>query len=101
VLAIWGILTFRRHHTAIIPHKPASTIVTDGPYRFTRNPMYVGLALQFAGVSLLLDSWWAIALLPVVVAIIDRSVIAREERYLASAFGADYGAYRLRVRRWI
>ena len=101
LFAGWGILTFRRQATAIIPHRPASTIVTSGPYRFTRNPMYIGMSVQYSGVALLLDTWWAFALLPVVVAIIDRQVIAREERYLASAFGAEYDSYRSRVRRWI
>jgi protein-S-isoprenylcysteine O-methyltransferase Ste14 len=101
LFAAWGVLTFRRHATAIIPHRPASTIVTSGPYRFTRNPMYVGMSVIYAGLALLLDTWWAFALLPVVIAIIDRQVIAMEERYLASAFGAEYDSYRSRVRRWI
>jgi protein-S-isoprenylcysteine O-methyltransferase Ste14 len=101
LLALSGIVTFRRRGTAIIPHHPASTIVTSGPYRFTRNPMYIGMTCVYVGVSFLLDSWWAFGLLPVVMLIIDRQVIAREERYLASAFGAEYGAYRARVRRWI
>lgn len=101
LFALSGILTFRRRGTAIIPHHPATTIVTTGPYRFTRNPMYIGMSVFYAGVALLLDTWWAFALLPVVVAIIDRQVIAREERYLASAFGQEYESYRARVRRWI
>ena len=101
LFALWGILTFRRHHTSIIPHYPASTIVTSGPYRFTRNPMYIGLSVFYSGVALLLDSWWTFALLLLVVAIVDRQVIAREERYLASAFATEYGSYRVRVRRWI
>ena len=101
LFALSGILTFRRHGTAIIPHHPASTIVTSGPYRFTRNPMYIGMSVFYSRGALLFDTWWAFALLPVVVAIIDRQVIAREERYLASAFGAEYDSYRSRVRRWI
>jgi protein-S-isoprenylcysteine O-methyltransferase Ste14 len=101
LFAGWGILTFRRRSTAIIPFHPATTIVMTGPYRLTRNPMYIGMSVQYSGVALLLDTWWAFALLPVVVAIIDRQVIAREERYLSSAFGAEYDSYRSRVRRWI
>jgi protein-S-isoprenylcysteine O-methyltransferase Ste14 len=101
LFAVWGILTFRRRGTAIIPFHPATTIVTTGPYRFTRNPMYIGMSVFYTGVALLLDTWWAFALLPVVVTIIERQVIAREERYLASAFGAEYDAYRSRVRRCI
>lgn len=101
LFSISGVITFRRHRTAITPFKPATLIVTTGPYSITRNPMYVGLIGVYAGASLLLDTWWAFALLPVVVLTIDRAVIQREERYLASAFGSDYAAYRARVRRWI
>ncbi len=101
LFAASGIVTFRRHHTAIIPVHPATTIVTTGPYAVTRNPMYIGLIICYVGGGFLLDTWWAFLLLPVVVLIIARQVIAREERYLASAFGAEYDAYRARVRRWI
>ena len=100
-VAAWGIVTFLRRGTAVKPFRPATTIVDSGPYRFTRNPMYVGMTCAYVGCSFILDSWWEFALLPVVIAIIDRLVIAREERYLASAFGAVYEAYRARVRRWI
>jgi protein-S-isoprenylcysteine O-methyltransferase Ste14 len=73
-------VTFRRHGTAGVPFHPATAMVDSGPYRLTRNPMYVGLAGSYVGCSLLLDSWWAFAMLPVVITIIDRQVIAREER---------------------
>ena len=101
LFAGWGIATFRRHHTAIAPIRPATTIVSSGPYAITRNPMYVGLTCVYIGGAFLLDTWWAFVLLPIVVLIIDRQVIGREERYLASAFGAQYESYRARVRRWI
>jgi protein-S-isoprenylcysteine O-methyltransferase Ste14 len=101
IFAISGVVTFRRHRTAITPFLPATTIVTTGPYAMTRNPMYVGLTVFSAGVSLLLDTWWAFLLVAVAVLIIDRAVIGREERYLSSAFGAEYDAYRTRVRRWV
>jgi protein-S-isoprenylcysteine O-methyltransferase Ste14 len=101
LFGISGALTFRRKGTAIVPNKPASMIVSAGPYAITRNPMYLGLAVCYAGCSLVLDTWWAVGLLPVVVVIIDRQVIAREERYLGSAFGEEYEAYRAKVRRWI
>jgi protein-S-isoprenylcysteine O-methyltransferase Ste14 len=101
LFGFWGAATFKRHKTAIIPYHPASMVVTSGPYAITRNPMYVGLAWSYVGGSFLLDTWWAFALLPVVVGIIDRQVIAREERYLLSAFGAEYAGYTKKVRRWI
>jgi protein-S-isoprenylcysteine O-methyltransferase Ste14 len=93
--------TFRTARTAIIPISPASTIVTSGPYRVSRNPMYVGFAALYIGVALFFNSWWPLVLLPLVMLVIDRAVIAREERYLRSAFPAEYAAYCARVRRWI
>ncbi len=101
VIVISGMITFTRARTAIIPHKSASTIVTHGPYRFTRNPMYLGLTLAYLGVTLLLLSHWPLILLPLVLIILFVSVIRKEERYLTDAFGAEYTEYCGRVRRWI
>jgi protein-S-isoprenylcysteine O-methyltransferase Ste14 len=99
--AIGAFGTFRRARTTFIPNRPASALVTAGPYRLTRNPMYVSLVALYVGVTLLLNSWWPLVLLPLVVLVIDRAVIAREERYLTDAFPVDYPAYRARVRRWL
>ena len=96
-----ALATFRRAHTTLIPNRPASAIATGGPYRFTRNPMYVSLVALYAGITLLVNSWWPFVFLPLVVLAVDRWVIAREERYLASAFPEEYGAYARRVRRWL
>jgi protein-S-isoprenylcysteine O-methyltransferase Ste14 len=101
ILAGWGMVTFRRAKTAIRPDRSASQLVIHGPYRFTRNPMYTGLTVEYLGVAALLDSGWSIIVLPIVLLVLVRTVISREERYLNGAFGADYGAYRARVRRWI
>lgn len=92
---------FRRAHTSIIPNRPAAAFVTTGPYRVTRNPMYVSLVALYLAVTLVLNSWWPVALLPVVVLAIDRLVIAREERYLGDAFPREYAEFRSRVRRWL
>ena len=92
---------FRRAHTSIIPNQPTTALVTTGPYRWSRNPMYVSLVALYVAVALVLGSWWPFVLLPVVVLAIDRLVIAREERYLAAAFPAEYAAFRARVRRWL
>jgi len=92
---------FRRARTTLIPNKPATAFVTSGPYAITRNPMYVSLVALYVAVMLWLNSWWPLVLLPVVVLVIDRAVIAREERYLDEAFPTEYGAYRSRVRRWL
>ena len=92
---------FRRARTTLIPNRPAAALVTQGPYGLTRNPMYVSLVALYVGVTLLANSWWPLLFLPVVVAIVNRAVIVREERYLARAFPTEYGAYVQRVRRWL
>jgi protein-S-isoprenylcysteine O-methyltransferase Ste14 len=76
---------FLRKRTTIIPNRPAAALVTSGIYRFTRNPMYVSLVLLYIAVTLVLDSWWPIVFLPLVILAVDRLIIRREERYLASA----------------
>ena len=101
VLAAWGIVTFRRARTAMIPHHAASQLVTNGPYRFTRNPMYVGLTIAYIGGAAVINSGWPLILLPVVIIVLVRSVVSREEQYLSDAFGDQYAAYRTRVRRWL
>ena len=100
-LGAWGMITFRRAHTAIVPLHPASRVVTNGPYRFTRNPMYTGLTLVYLGISLYMNSLWPVLALPIVLALLIRLVVRREEAYLRSAFPAEYLAYQARVRRWL
>lgn len=92
---------FRRAGTRPEPWQPTTAIVTGGVYRVTRNPMYVGISLVCAGLALTFGSPLALALLPVAVMVIHRSVILREERYLEEKFGAEYLAYKARVRRWL
>ena len=92
---------FSRRGTAVEPWKPTTAIVSTGPYRLTRNPAYVAMALLYAGIAVLSDALWALAPLPVVLLIVDRAVIAREERYLERRFGPEYLDYKGRVRRWV
>ena len=91
---------FWRKNTSVLPIRPATTLVVTGPYRFTRNPMYLGLAILTIALGLFLNTWWPIILIVPTLIIIDRFVIAREERYLHRRFGADYATYTRRVRRW-
>jgi protein-S-isoprenylcysteine O-methyltransferase Ste14 len=93
--------TIEKAGTPIRTDRPVPRLVTDGPFRFTRNPGYLGLAMLYAGIALLRNSLWAILLLPVVVYVIQREVIGREERYLERTFGEEYLAYKARVRRWV
>jgi protein-S-isoprenylcysteine O-methyltransferase Ste14 len=100
-LAGSSIGNFRRSRTSIVPVRPATALVIAGPYRFTRNPMYVGMAALTVALALFLNTWWVIALLVPVLLVVRLFVIAPEERYLRRRFGADYVAYMRRVRRWL
>ena len=91
---------FSRAGTNANPYRPATAIVTNGPFRYTRNPMYVSLTLLYLGITLLLRSAWPVILLPLVLLIMRKGVIDREERYLAQKFGPTYDDYRRSVRRW-
>jgi protein-S-isoprenylcysteine O-methyltransferase Ste14 len=94
-------LAFSRKGTAVEPWKPTTAIVTSGPYRVTRNPAYLGMALIYVGIALMSEALWVLVPLPVVLAVIDRGVIAREERYLERKFGSEYLDYKRQVRRWV
>jgi protein-S-isoprenylcysteine O-methyltransferase Ste14 len=107
LVAGWALLAgsaiglFRRKRTSMITFRPAGALVTSGPYAFTRNPMYVSLALLTIAFALFLNSWWiAILLIPALLAV-QQMVMVPEERYLRRRFGAEYEAYMLRVRRWL
>jgi protein-S-isoprenylcysteine O-methyltransferase Ste14 len=99
-----GLLGFREMHRAgtnVDPREPTTAIVTEGPYRFTRNPLYVGMTLIYTGISARANSLPAALLLPLVLAVMRRGVIEREEAYLERKFGDEYLRYKDRVRRWI
>ena len=101
VLAGSAILKFKNVGTPVRPDRAANTLVVVGPYRITRNPMYLGLALVYVGIALADQSVWALILLPVVLSIIQRRAIEPEEAFLERRFGADYISYKENVRRWI
>ena len=101
LLGAWAVVTFRRAGTSPLPVRPTTAIVATGPYRVTRNPMYIGLALVYLGLTLIANAVWPLVLFPAAVVAIQVAVIAREERYLEAKFGDAYREYRSRVRRWI
>jgi len=101
LLTTWAMRSFRRMRTSVVPVQPSSALVMLGPYRHTRNPMYLSMTLLYLGVTLWTLALWPLLFLPVILIIIQRAVIGREEAYLARRFGDDYLAYRARVRRWI
>ena len=89
-----------RARTNIDPYKPATALVTGGPYRFTRNPIYVAMTLLYVGAALSFRIIPALILLPIALLLLQFGVIRREERYLEAKFGDRYRQYRSRVRRW-
>lgn len=97
----WALLTFFAARTPVIPNRPASRLVTAGPYRFSRNPMYTGLTVVYIGLTLVINSAWPLLILPLVIMALLPMVIQREERYLNGAFGEEYVEYTRRVRRWL
>ena len=101
VIAGWGLMTFRQARTTTVPGQRSSRLVTWGPYRFTRNPMYVGLTAAYLGEAGILHHVWPVVLLPSVLAYVNWIVIPLEESRLGEVFGAEYAAYQARVRRWI
>ena len=100
-LAVWATRTMLASGEHPDPERPTTAIVAAGPYRFSRNPMYLSISVLGAGVALLVNSGWGLLLLVPAVAVTHFLVIAREERYLEGKFGAEYSAYRQRVRRWL
>ena len=101
VLIGWFFRTMRRADTPIDPREPVSRIVTDGPFRYTRNPAYLAMTMIYMGLSSLANALPPVLLLPVVLLVMQRGVIEREERYLEGKFGEEYLRYKAQVRRWI
>lgn len=101
LLALWAAVTFRRAGTGLEPGTPAAVLVTAGPYRRSRNPIYVGMAAVCAGLALVLGAGWVLITLAAALLAVHYGVIRREEHYLAQRFPHDYPAYQARVRRWL
>jgi len=100
-LMAWAGRTMWVSHTTVSPWARVSALVTSGPFRFTRNPIYLGDLLVYLGVALWVGTWWPVLFLPLLFPAVQGLVIGPEERYLTARFGDDYTAYLQRVRRWI
>jgi protein-S-isoprenylcysteine O-methyltransferase Ste14 len=100
-IVVWSWVLFRLAQTTINPFGRASCLVTMGPYRFSRNPMYLGLVAILVGVVLLLGSVSPVLVVPAFAWLMQKRVIEPEERQLEEAFGEEYRTYRQRVRRWL
>lgn len=100
-LARWAFLTMRRVHTSGSPHEPATALAMAGPFRFSRNPIYVAMTAMYLGLALLGNSIWPLPLLAPLLALMHWGVVLREERYLLARFGDAYLAYKAQVGRWL
>ena len=98
-LAAWFARTMHSADTTLRIDKPVSSLVEDGPFRYSRNPGYLSQTMLYLGIAILRNALWAILLVPLVLYVIQREVIEREERYLERTFGEEYLAYKRRVRR--
>lgn len=97
----WALWLFSRHQTGLLPGQATTTMLEGGPFRISRNPLYVGLLALYAGLALLVPTFWGLVLLPVAVLLVLWGAIIPEERFLHERFGAPYDDYRRRVPRWL
>ena len=100
-IAIPGIKALQAADTNVDPAHPTTAIVTSGPFRFSRNPLYVALTFLYFGLTLAVNTWWGIVMLVPLLIIMHRGVVLREERYLEHKFGDTYRQYRSKVRRYL
>ena len=100
-LALLTLRALSRAHTPVDPMKPTTALVTDGPFRYSRNPIYVAWTLLYLGVAFLVNALWILLLVVPVLLVLRYGVIAREEAYLTRTFGDAYRQYTTQVRRWL
>jgi len=100
-IAIWGRNALRAAGTNVNPSLPTTAIVTSGPFRFSRNPLYMALTLLYLGLALAVNTWWGIVVLVPLLILMHRGVVLREERYLEAKFGESYRQYCSKVRRYL
>ena len=101
LIAAWSLLKFHRANTDVRPDKPDSALITTGPYRFSRNPLYIVLTLAQITTAVWLNNLWVLLLVLPSIVVVTHYAIAREERYLEQLFGQKYLDYKQRVRRWL
>ncbi|MGH8488876.1 MAG: methyltransferase family protein [Gammaproteobacteria bacterium] len=101
LIAAFALSALHRARTPVNPYAPTTALVTGGPFRFSRNPLYLALTVIYLGAAGLLNSLWPVLLLPGLLWFMHWGVIIREERYLERKFGPAYQEYKARVRRWL
>lgn len=101
LVGFWGAVQFRRHDTTIIPFEQSTALIAKGPYRYSRNPLYISMTLILVGLWILLGSLSPVVVVPLFVWWISSRFIANEERHLEAQFGRTYLEYKAKVRRWL
>jgi len=97
----WSLWLFDRHETGLLPGQATHALIEEGPYRLSRNPLYVGLLALYLGLALLAPTFWGLVLFPSAVLLVRWGAVRPEERFLRERFGSSYEEYTRRVRRWL
>jgi protein-S-isoprenylcysteine O-methyltransferase Ste14 len=100
-LGMFSIREFKQAGTSVVPGEPSTMLIEQGPYKFTRNPIYIGMVMLYFGVAVMLTSAWMLLLLIPVLIVLKRGVVEREEAYLTAKFGDTYRTFQARVPRWL
>lgn len=101
IIGVWAIFTLLRAGTNVRPDRPVTALVTNGPFRYSRNPLYVALTILYVAAILVLGTIWPLATLVPTLVMVHWKIVRREEQYLEARFGDTYRAYKARVHRWI
>ncbi len=100
-LGLFSIREFKQAGTSVVPGEPSTMLIERGPYRYSRNPIYIGMTVLYFGLAVMLTSAWMLLLLIPVLIILKRGVVEREEAYLTAKFGDAYRQFQARVPRWL
>lgn len=101
IVAFWGAYAFHRAGTYVRPNRPVTALVTDGPFRYSRNPLYLAMTIIYLGITLYAGALWPLVTLIPALILIHWKIVQREESFLESRFGDDYRVYKAQVRRWL
>jgi protein-S-isoprenylcysteine O-methyltransferase Ste14 len=97
----FALRAMKRAGVSPLPWRAPGKLVVDGPFRFSRNPLYISLTVMYLGISVAVNTFWPLAFLVFAIVIVDRETILREEKFLEKKFGEEYRSYKTKVRRWI
>ena len=101
ILFVWSVATFKKFRNDPNPYVEDKLVITSGPYRFTRNPIYMAMIIFVVGTGILFNNWWIVLLVVPSLIILSEKIVKKEEEYLTEKFGEEYREYRRKVRRWL